>query len=160
MTGNEKPGDSIAYKVELRFWGRMITTAFKVIDVYLLKKAKYQGQVDGAVLKGWHATSHPIEVGDFPQRTGQEPQTAEESHQGHSRSSRVHLKMVVAEEGKQLEPLCRRRLLWKKMLKTNEEMRRSFGFLSRSSAQAHTHTHNRCLQDLAKKEQTCTSYIG
>lgn len=87
MTGNEKQGDSIAYKVELRFWGRMITTAscrldFKVIDIHLLKKAKYQDQVDGAVLKGRHATSHPVEVGYFPQRTGQEPRTAEESHQG------------------------------------------------------------------------------
>lgn len=48
-----------------------------------LKKAKYQDLVDEAVLKGWHATSYPIEVGcrGFPaksvnyflQRVGLEP---------------------------------------------------------------------------------------
>ncbi len=48
-----------------------------------LKKAKYQDLVDEAVVKGWHATSYPIEVGcrGFPaksvcyflQRVGLEP---------------------------------------------------------------------------------------
>lgn len=45
-----------------------------------------------------------------------------------------------------------------KILKINEEMQRSFGSLLLSSGQAHT--HSKCLHDLAKKEQTCTSYIG
>lgn len=88
----------------------------RLVSSHQLKKAKYQDLVDEAVLKGWHATSYPIEVGcrGFPaksvnyflQRVRMGPNQAEESHQGHCRSSGIQLKMAVAEKSPQLEPFC------------------------------------------------------
>ncbi|KAL1247042.1 hypothetical protein QQF64_034477 [Cirrhinus molitorella] len=43
----------------------------RLVTSHQLKKAKYQDLVDEAVVKGWHATSYPIEVGchGFPARS-------------------------------------------------------------------------------------------
>ncbi len=49
----------------------MVPWEERLATSHQLKKAKYQDLVDEAVVKGWHATSYPIEVGcrGFPAKS-------------------------------------------------------------------------------------------